>query len=117
MAVKRNQESAFNVVGLDLSLTETGVSCGKHGELVIKPKLKGVERLWQIEKEVFKHTHHADLVVIEGYSFGSKGRAIFNIGELGGVIRLMLYKGNHNFIEVPPAKRSLRLERVMPIKM
>lgn len=38
---------------------------------------------------------------IEGYAYSAKG-AVFNLGELGGVLRLALYKRGIPTIEVPP---------------
>lgn len=43
------------------------------------------------------------LVILEGYSYGSKGAAVVNIGELGGVVRLMLYERGVPTVEIPPA--------------
>ena len=45
----------------------------------------------------------ADLVVLEGYSFGSKGRALFDIAELGGIIRMTLLDHEYPYVEVPPS--------------
>jgi crossover junction endodeoxyribonuclease RuvC len=91
------------ILGLDLSLTATGIYCDTCGGSVFKPKVKGAERLSLIETEVAGHYNHIDIAIIEGYSFGSKGRATFNIGELGGVIRLSLFDDGLSFVEVPPA--------------
>ena len=44
----------------------------------------------------------ADLVVMEGYSFGSKGRAVFQIGELGGVLRMTAYRMGVPVVEIAP---------------
>lgn len=90
------------IVGLDLSLTATGVC--RNGELhTITTKKKGVERLWAVQQEVKGYSHGCSTAMIEGYSFGSQGRAVFNIGELGGVIRLMLWIGTVKTYEVPPS--------------
>lgn len=42
-------------------------------------------------------------VVLEGYSFGSKGRATFSVGELGGAVRVLLFDAGVPFVEVSPA--------------
>lgn len=44
-----------------------------------------------------------DVVVVEGYSFGSQGRATFSVGELGGAVRVALFDAGVPFVEVPPA--------------
>lgn len=42
-------------------------------------------------------------VVVEGYSFGSQGRATFSVGELGGAVRVRLFEMGVPFVEVSPA--------------
>lgn len=44
--------------------------------------------------------------MIEGYSFSSRNSQAHSIGELGGVIRLMLYEMNIPFVEIPPTSRA-----------
>lgn len=46
---------------------------------------------------------NADLVAIEGFSFGSKGRAVFDIGGSGWIVRLALYERGVKYVEVPPS--------------
>jgi len=94
---------SVKVLGLDLSLTATGIYCDVCGGEVFKPKTKGAERLQAIRAAIAAHYEHSDVAIIEGYSFGSQGRATFNIGELGGVTRLSLYDASIPFIEVAPA--------------
>lgn len=43
-----------------------------------------------------------ELVVIEGYAFGARGSMVFSIGELGGVLRLLLYQKSIKTVEIPP---------------
>lgn len=43
-----------------------------------------------------------ELIVIEGYSFGSKGRALFNLAENTGILKWKLYKANKRFEIVAP---------------
>jgi len=42
------------------------------------------------------------IIVIEGYSYGSKGRGIFQTGELGGILRYRIWNYADICIEVPP---------------
>jgi Holliday junction resolvasome RuvABC endonuclease subunit len=96
----------MRIVGIDASLTATGVCLPTGETLVIEPKkLRGAERLnFILESIADLLTHHKiDMVIIEGYSFGSQGRAVFQIGELGGVIRLALYQEGIPCVEVPPS--------------
>jgi Holliday junction resolvasome RuvABC endonuclease subunit len=63
------------VIGLDLSLTCTGVA-GIGWTETIKPpaKLRGPERLDHIMTGVHEFTRNADLVVVEGPSYGNQGQ-------------------------------------------
>lgn len=71
----------------------------------IKTGTKGVQRLAIIADEFGKlldqYQGQIEGVAIEGYAFGAKG-AVFNLGELGGVLRLEVYKRGLPLIEVPP---------------
>lgn len=40
-------------------------------------------------------------IMIEDYSFGSKGR-VFNLAENCGILKYLLYKKGYNFFTVPP---------------
>lgn len=68
----------------------------------------GMERLaWIREHLAVDYCATADLVVIEGYSFGS-GRAggtthAHALGELGGAVRLELWDRGIPYVDVPPA--------------
>lgn len=94
-----------DVVGLDLSLTATGICTADQGWL-IKSKAKGMERIEAIRFKV--STSVLDTVVlIEGYSFGSRNSHAHELGELGGVIRHTFYRHNTPYIDVPPATLKL----------
>ncbi len=114
----------MHIVGIDLSLTGTGYYVLKttaphtYGRIEAR-KLRGVERLEYIREKLepiiigyqridmdgvdMRLDDQPDLVCLEGYSFGSQGRAVFQIGELGGVIRLMLHQRGINWIEISPS--------------
>ena len=91
----------MRLVALDLSLTATGV-VSANGPSVIKGYDQGMRRLHSIRQRIFQAVADADVVVIEGYSFGSGMRA-HTLGELGGVVRLMLFDNEIPFAVVPPA--------------
>jgi len=84
------------VMGLDLSLTSTALTIFIAGQAVTKRfapgSLRGLARLaWlrdQIVTEVLRY--QAQLIVIEGYSFGSANSHAHSLGELGGIIKLTL---------------------------
>ncbi len=92
----------MRVVGLDLSLTSTGVARADGDTVRIRTISNGPERIDFINQAVIANIGRVDLVVIEGYSFGSKGAAVFQIGELGGVIRHTLWSHGTPFAVVPP---------------
>ena len=95
------------MMGLDLSLTSTGVSI--NGETFsIKPKTRGIERLVEISDRIVNFAVNASpiAVVIEGYSFGSKFSRAHSLGELGGVVKVALHKSGFSIIEIPPKCRA-----------
>lgn len=104
----------MRILALDLSLTATGWAITRgdlvssYGVATPTNGLRGVERLqkWQEWLDLRSPDDDSpgyDLVVLEGYSMGSRGRAVFNIGEWGGVARLTIYQAGIPFVEVPPS--------------
>ena len=89
--------------GLDLSLTSTGF-CSAELNAAICSKQKGMPRLAEIRDKVLAQVQELDapIVIVEGYSFGSKNSQAHATGELGGVVRLALHEYGTPFIEVPP---------------
>jgi len=117
----------MKVVGLDLSLTDTGwASCDSgEGYAFLPPfmfeegvneiyevgrlqprKMAGMERLKRIRDEMLLICTNADLVVIEGYSFGSakkqQNSRAHATGEMGGVVRLALFEEDLAVAEMSP---------------
>lgn len=94
----------MRVLALDLSLTSTGAA-HSGGTSRITPKSRGVDRLADIRTLIadLVRSTAPEVVVLEGYAFGARGRAMFNIGELGGVVRLLLFDMGIPFVEVPPS--------------
>lgn len=96
----------MRILGLDLSLTETGV-CGIDGSLCqtnrIRSKARGPQRLIEIRDAVSELLLDVDLVVIEGYSFNSKFSHAHALGELGGVVRVALHEHDVAWLDVSPA--------------
>lgn len=80
----------------------------KSKELTVKNDydgdLKGMERLRYIKFRILHllQKFKATKVSIEGYSFASKGRAVFNLGELGGIVRLAIYEYGLPYLDVSP---------------
>lgn len=90
------------VLGLDLSLTATGIAL-PHGALTTyATPHRGMPRLQAIRDVITTHIHSLDLVAIEGYAFGRPNQAA-HLGELGGVIRLTLHEHGIPYADIPPA--------------
>jgi crossover junction endodeoxyribonuclease RuvC len=100
---------APRILALDLSLVRTGAcvssDSGAFGDYssIATGKLRGMERIDRIARQVQARARDVDLVVIEGYSFGSKGRSVFDIAELGGCVRFLLYRLGIPWVDVSPS--------------
>jgi crossover junction endodeoxyribonuclease RuvC len=91
-------------IGLDLSLTGSGICRGGETIVLKDGGLRGVHRLDYLEARIMGLCAGADAVAIEGYSYGSSNKA-HQIGELGGVVRLGLRRAGVPFVEIPPTCR------------
>ena len=104
----------MNVVGLDLSLTATGIAT-ESGCEVLRTDLRGCERLAWLRDEVMarcctggignKRGTDADFVVIEDYA-SSRANQAHQIGELHGVIRLAFHEAEIPVALVAPTARA-----------
>lgn len=101
-------------LGIDQSLRSTGVALVEaDGSVVytgtITPgKLTGVERLAYIRRGLREALSMADgarilSAALEGYSYGSTG-TLCELGEVGAVVRLVLYDAGVPFVVVAPAQ-------------
>lgn len=95
------------VVGLDLSLTSTGYASGED-QRNITTKNTGPARLHDISTAIAEILVELDdpVVMVEGYSFGSRNSQAHAIGELGGVVRLTLWNLRIPYVEIPPTCRA-----------
>lgn len=95
-------------VGIDASLTNTGVAVIDPDYLTtwnIKPTddLRGAERLdWYDGQLQVLMMLYPSAVAVEDYSFGSPNKA-HQMGELGGMVRLMLWRTVDRCYTVAPA--------------
>lgn len=105
-----------NVLGIDPSLTSTGVAyrdrVGKVKAYALgKPSLRGMERIAFLRDSV--HTYLTrntpSLVVFEGYALGFRGKSntIFDIGELGGTLKLLILESGIDILLTPPTSLKL----------
>lgn len=94
-------------MGLDLSLTSTGYSINQKTGIISTPT-KGPERLTRISNEIIDIVMNTpvEAVILEGYSFASRNSQAHSIGELGGVVRMVLWQRGVPYIEVPPTCRA-----------
>ena len=97
----------MKVLALDLSLTSTGY-CHNGETGIISFEEKGPHRLWLVKREVesLALKFSPDVIAIEGYSFASRNSQAHSIGELGGVIRLLIWELGIPLIVVPPTCRA-----------
>lgn len=99
----RDDAMTDRIVGLDLSLTATGI-CDERGPRVFSSKKRGMDRLCDIRTAIADAVSApvASLVIVEGYSYASHNQA-HQLGELGGVIRHYLHISGVPYVDVPPA--------------
>lgn len=94
-------------LGLDLSLTATGIALPDGTTRTIRPRTVGVERLTEICDRIAMRlaTPPAPLVaVVETPFVSAKFMATgMRLAELGGVVRVMLYRSRVPFLDVAPA--------------
>lgn len=105
------QDTGPRVIGLDLSLSCTGVA-GPGWTDTIKPpsKVRGPERLdWIRARIVDSYLTAVDLVVIEGPSYGSQSRGQAGHHERAGLwwlVTHMLWRTGRPYAVVSPAARA-----------
>lgn len=97
----------MNYIGLDPS-TKTGlVKLSESGNIIhqeeITSKVKSDPlRFIDLTDKILKYVRKGDRVVIEGFSYGSKGKGVSTQYGIGWVIRTELYKNDIEYIEVSP---------------
>jgi len=94
-------------LGIDQSLTGTGLCLlSPQGEIVtsvtITPDaLRDGERLAFIKRGVVSLLSGVEHAAMEGYSYNSTGH-VFELGEIGGVIKVLLVESCTPYVVVPP---------------
>jgi crossover junction endodeoxyribonuclease RuvC len=94
------------IIGLDLSLTATGCSTWKNGEVrwgTISSKQSDMRRLHELECLIAAFCSHSpNLVVLEDLALASRtGKAMERAG-LAYIVRLELWRRDIPFLVVPP---------------
>jgi Holliday junction resolvasome RuvABC endonuclease subunit len=99
--------TAHCIMGIDASLTNTGIAVlldGKlHTESLEPKKLRGAERLAWFRSEIraLLSVYVPTAVMLEGYAFGAKMQREA-MGELGGVVRLTCWDASAPLSIVQP---------------
>lgn len=96
-----------HIIGLDLSLTSTGYSVGGTTGCIAS-KLTGTARLVEIRDKISRIIDEFSVrgAAVEGYAFSARNSQSHKIGELGGVIRVMMFEKSIPFVEIPPTSRA-----------
>lgn len=96
-------------IGIDPS-GETGMSIlDKNGNYldgfeILSNQSNRTAKICEIVEDIMDNLESGDVIAIEGFSFGSKGKGIdFQFG-LGHAIRLELYRQDMKWIEVTPTQ-------------
>lgn len=99
------------VVGLDLSLTSTGIATAAYATTITSDGHNGDTltqrraRLGRIRQRIIGHTTGADLVVIEAPSYGSRGGSAHDRAGLWWLVVSALLHRGIAVIDVAPATR------------
>jgi len=104
---KDQNKRDFRVVGVDQALLNTGLCCNVNGDyttvLIQEKRRRGAERLASIYRQVMLYLSgfNPELIAMEDYSYGSVNRP-FDLGEVGGVLKLLFHDRKVPYILVPP---------------
>lgn len=95
----------MSVIGLDLSLTSTGVATNR-GTVALRPKkLRGYERLRWLRDGVLAnvHEHQPSLVVVEGPSYGSTGNTFHQLAGWWWIATEAIVSAGYALAVAPPS--------------
>ena len=104
--------------GIDLSLTNTGlIIIDEAGDIIIQKSIKTsateiktsdytIARIQNIKNKIMEQLLRKNIskVAIEGFSYGSKGSALFQIAYLGYRVREAMLNNDIEFIEPSPSQ-------------
>jgi crossover junction endodeoxyribonuclease RuvC len=97
----------MSFLGIDQSLNATGICrVDESGAVVamatVEPYgVKDGDRLLLIKRAVASVATEIEFAALEGYSYDSVGR-VFELGEIGGVIKVLLHESGIKYVVVPP---------------
>lgn len=114
MSVLRASGSSCTVVGIDPSLTSLGLAGRRNGvpfANALSSKYKGFKRICDIHASVGRWLDYCapSLVAFEGYALGFRGKSntIFDLGELGGTLKMLILSKGIDILLVPPTSLKL----------
>jgi crossover junction endodeoxyribonuclease RuvC len=100
-------------LGIDQSLRSSGVAVVGADQQVLyvgtvtpEKKLKGAPRLACIRdalRDVIKTHPRICFASLEGYAYDVGAGRVFELGEVGAIVKMVLYDANIPFVVVPPA--------------
>lgn len=105
----------MKVIGIDPSLTSLGIAYVNADDVMsafaIKSKQRGMTRIIEIEDHVQEYLEgiKPELVVFEGYALGFRGKSntIFDLGELGGILKRLILKQGIDILLTPPTSLKM----------
>ncbi len=107
--------TSSTVVGIDPSLTSLGIA-GRRKDNILAHALsckefKGIRRIAYLRDKVsyWLDRYSPRLVAYEGYALGFRGKSntIFDLGELGGTLKLLILERGIDILLVPPTSLKL----------
>jgi crossover junction endodeoxyribonuclease RuvC len=98
----------MSFLGIDQSLNATGICrMDDVGSVValatVNPgDAKDGARLILVKRAIAAIASEIEFAALEGYSYDSVGR-VFELGEIGGVVKVLLIESNIPYVVVPPS--------------
>lgn len=95
---------APHVIGVDLSLTRTGIACAHGADSITPPRgTTGFDRLRWIRRAVLAWTAEADLVIVEGLSYASNMPSAQERAGLWHLVMVAIDGKGIRWTQLPPA--------------
>lgn len=103
------------IVGIDPSLNSLGFAHRVNDQVLAfcigSSKLRGLQRIKFLRDAVSEalDQYTPTMVAFEGYALGFRGKSntIFDLGELGGVLKLLILERGIDILLVPPTSLKL----------
>lgn len=116
------------IAGIDFSITSPAICIGEEGDIPVFHAFRSAKKMvsgspniilydypdWVKPQERFEYLSNwameiikdVDIVKIEGFSMGSKGR-VFDIAEATGILKWKIWKAGKELIIIPPTTAKL----------